>query len=71
MRPSITSVSQDGPDKATVRVSIGWVGEKARPATFKLLRTPIGWRISDVSSADEPSLLNALERANREARAKH
>jgi hypothetical protein len=71
MRPSITDVSQEGPDKATVRVSIGWEGEKARPATFKLLRTRGGWRIADVSSADEPSLLGALETANRKARAKH
>jgi ABC-type transporter MlaC component len=71
MRPSITDVSQEGPDKAIVRVSIGWEGEKARPATFKLLRTRGGWRIADVSSTDEPSLLGALETANRKARAKH
>jgi hypothetical protein len=65
MRPSVTGVTQQGADKATVRVSIGWQGEKARLATFKLVRTPSGWRIADVSSTDEPSLLNALEAANR------
>jgi len=70
MRPSITSVTQQG-TKATVRVSIGWPGEKARPATFKLVHTSSGWRIADVGSADEPSLLNALEKANRKARAQH
>ena len=70
MRPSVTRVSQQGPRMAIVRVSIGWEGEKARPATFKLVRTKAGWRIADVSSSDEPSLLGALEKANREARVK-
>ena len=71
MHPTITGVTQQGRGKAVVRVSIGWPGEKARPATFKLIRTRSGWRIADVSSADEPSLLNALETANRKARSKH
>lgn len=68
MHPSVASVSQHGADKAVVRVSIGWQGEKARPATFNLVRTRAGWRIADVSSADEPSLLKSLEAANRQAR---
>lgn len=71
MHPSITGVTQQGRDKATVRVAIGWEGEKARSATFKLVRATSGWRIADVSSADEPSLVNALEAANRRARSKH
>src|SRR3954451_13027953 len=71
MHPSVTSVRQQGPRMAIVRVSIGWEGEKARPATFKLVRTKAGWRIADVSSSDEPSLLGALEKANREARVRH
>lgn len=70
MRPSVTGVTQQGRDKATVRVSIGWKGEKARPATFSLMRTRSGWRINDVSSADDPSLLRALEASNRKVRAK-
>jgi hypothetical protein len=70
IHPTITSVTQERPDKAVVRVSIGWNGDKARPATFKLVRTKAGWRIADVGSADEPSLLRALETANRKARAK-
>ena len=70
MRASIGSVTMQGADKATVRVSIGWQGAKPRPATFKLLRTDAGWRVADVSSADEPSLLSALEAANRKARAR-
>ena len=68
MLPAITSVSQPSRGKATVRVSIGWQSDKARPATFSLVRTPVGWRIADVSSADEPSLLKSLEASNRKAR---
>jgi Protein of unknown function (DUF3828) len=70
MRPSITGVTQLGPDKAIVRVSIGWEHDPARPARFSLVRTRAGWRIADVSSADEASLLGALEKSNREERAK-
>jgi hypothetical protein len=38
---------------------------------FSLLRTAAGWRIADVSSSDEPSLLKALQAANAKARKKH
>ena len=71
MHPAIVGVTGQGHGKATVRVSIGWDGEKARPASFSLVRTAQGWRIADVSSADEPSLVGALEAANRKARAEH
>jgi hypothetical protein len=65
MRPSVTAVAQHGAN-ATVRVTIGWENDPARPATFTLVRTPAGWRIADVGSADEPSLLGAIEKSNRE-----
>ena len=68
MRPSVVGAALQGRDKATVKVSIGWPHDKPRPATFSLVRTPAGWRIADVSSADEPSLLKALDKANAEAR---
>ena len=68
MRPSITSVTRTSRDKAVVHVSIGWPNEKARPVRFSVVDTSRGWRIADVSSADEPSLLSALEDANRKAR---
>ena len=71
MHPSVIGVTRQGRDKAVVRVSIGWPGDKPRPATFRLLRTASGWRIADVGSADEPSLLGALEAANRKARSRH
>ena len=68
MRPSVVGAALQGRDKATVKVSIGWPHDKPRPATFSLVRTPAGWRIADVSSADEPSLLKALDKSNAEAR---
>jgi len=68
MRPSITSVTRTSRDKAVVNVSIGWPSDKARPVRFSVVETSRGWRISDVSSADEPSLLRALEDANHKAR---
>lgn len=71
MHPVVTGVAQSTPDKATVRVSIGWQGEKTTRAKFSLERTPGGWRIADVSSAEEPSLLHALEASNRKQRARH
>jgi hypothetical protein len=72
MHTSIAGVTQQGADKASVRVSLVWDGEKPRPpTTFNLVRTKGGWRIADVSSSDEPSLLKALEDSNRKARPKH
>jgi hypothetical protein len=71
MHPSVTGVSERTRDKAIVRVSIAWPHDKPTLARFQLVRTPAGWRIADVSSADEPSLLTGLEAANRKARSRH
>jgi hypothetical protein len=68
MHPSIIGLSQQRPGHATVKVLIGWERDKARPATFILVHTRGGWRIADVSTEDEPSLLKALDAANRRAR---
>jgi hypothetical protein len=70
MHPTVAGVAQQGANKAVVTVSMRWEGEKPRPTKFTLLRTPQGWRIADVSSAAEPSLLQALAKSNREQRAK-
>ena len=67
LRTTITQVRLLGRDKATVRVSIGLTGYPPRPATFSLVRTPAGWRIADVWSPDEPSMLKGIEEANRKA----
>jgi hypothetical protein len=68
LKAAITKVVRQDRDHARVRVSISLDGYEARPAAFTLVRMQAGWRIADVSSADETSLLAALEKANREAR---
>jgi hypothetical protein len=71
LKARVTSVRMQGAAKATVAVAIGLTGYKARPAQFSLVRTTSGWRIADVSSADEKSLLAGLEESNRKARTRH
>ncbi len=71
MHASVTGVRATGHGIAIARVSIAWDAAKPTLAQFTLTRTAKGWRIADVSSVDEPSLLKALESANRRARAKH
>ena len=74
MHAAIVGVTLRGRDQASVKVSIGWdhqagqAGDAPRPTRFDLVRTRAGWRIADVSSADEPSFLGAIEKSNREAR---
>jgi len=51
---------------AAVRVTYG-TGE-ARDLRLSLLRTANGWRVADISSPEEPSLLHALEKSNAEAK---
>ena len=70
MRPRILRVTSQGAGKASVQVIIDWVDSTARRARFTLVRSRGGWRIADVSSADERSLLQALQRSNREAKGK-
>jgi Protein of unknown function (DUF3828) len=71
LHATVTRVTQKTPSKAEVRVSIGFTGYVAWPATFILLLTGAGWRIDDVSSADEPSLLRSIEDSNRARRSNH
>lgn len=71
LHATVEAVTTQSRDQVKVRVSIALNGEKPRPATFTLIRTGNGWRIADVSSSNEPSLLSALEASNRKQRARH
>ena len=51
-----------------VSVSIRLHGYPPRPASFTVVGTREGWRIADVASTEEPSLLKALEKSNAEAK---
>ena len=49
-------------------MTIGLQGYTPRPAQLSLVRTQAGWRIADVASPQEKSLLAALEASNRKPR---
>ena len=68
LRASITSLRSQGKDRASAKVSISLQGYEARLATLSLVHTRQGWRIADIGSADEPSLLHAIEQSNRQLR---
>jgi len=57
---------------ATVRVpvTLRFGGGEARAMSLKLVRTGAGWRIADLTSPDEPSLLRDLTTWNRKHRAR-
>ena len=55
-----------GSADARVHVDLG-IGE-ANDLRLKLVLTRSGWRVADVGSGDEPSLLRSLQAANRQAR---
>lgn len=57
--------------KALAEVVLDFTDSTARRVKFSLVRTGAGWRIADVSSPDERSFLGAIEKSNREMRAKH
>jgi hypothetical protein len=68
MRPRVLKVTRPSAGKASVMVLIDWQDSTARKARFSLVRVRGGWRIADVRSGDERSLLQALLRANREVK---
>lgn len=67
MRPSVTEAARTGPAAARVRVALHF-GSETRNLSLKLVRTAAGWRIADISDADEPSLLVDLTAWNRKHR---
>lgn len=72
MQATIVGVKAQSATKAVATVSLRFDDAiKPRPVKFSLVRTRGGWRIADVSSADEPSLIRAIEKSNRQARARH
>ena len=68
LHAAITNLRLQGKDRASVDVSIDLQGYEARLATLSLVHTRQGWRIADIGSADEPSLLHAIEQSNRTIR---
>ena len=65
LRASIADPRPSGRSSAVVRVRLSLAGAERRELVLRLVRTARGWRVSDIATADEPSLLAALRRFNR------
>jgi hypothetical protein len=65
LRPTISEVDQPTRSTATARVLLDFGGSDRRDLSLRLVRTSAGWRVADVATADEPSLLDSLTRFNR------
>lgn len=65
LRAAIGDVRPSGRRAAAARVRITFGGTDPRDLRLNLVRTAAGWRVADVATADEPSLLAGLKRFNR------
>jgi hypothetical protein len=65
LQAAIGEVRASGGRAAAARVRIAFRGPDRRDLRLKLVRTAAGWRIADIATADEPSLLAGLQRFNR------
>ncbi len=65
LRPTISEVSRLTRSTATARILLSFGGSDLRDLRLRLVRTAAGWRIADIATADEPSLLEGLRRFNR------
>lgn len=68
LRATIRSMKLNGSANAVAAVHITYGTGEARNLSLTLLRTANGWRVADIGSSEEPSLLRALEKSNAEAR---
>jgi hypothetical protein len=65
MKARIGEVAAAGPGRAEAKVSIGFGHQTERQAVrLRLVRTPAGWRIGDIATPEQPSLLADLQRDN-------
>lgn len=65
LRPVIRQVRQESRLRAMAHILLDFGGSDRRDVRLKLVRTGAGWRIADIVTADEPSLLRSIERFNR------
>ena len=71
LKSKVRRIRLQGADKAFAEVLLDYPDSTATHVKFSLVKTKAGWRIADITSGDEPSLLRAIATSNREARAKH
>lgn len=67
LEPVVGEVRQSA-KAATADILLRFPGYDDRQVTLRLVRTARGWRIADVATADDPSLLRDLQRSNRRRR---
>ncbi|HEY5722393.1 MAG TPA: DUF3828 domain-containing protein [Allosphingosinicella sp.] len=65
LRYSIEALGPESTKSATARIGLNFGDSDRRELILRLVRTKAGWRIADIATADEPSLLDSLRRFNR------
>lgn len=65
LRAAIADPGRSRQGSAAVRVRLSLAGSDRGDLILRLVRTTRGWRVADIATADEPSLLAALRRFNR------
>ena len=70
LKSKVLRIRLQGADKAFAEVLLDYPDSTATHVKFDLVKTKAGWRIADVSSGDEPSLLRAILASNRKVREK-
>lgn len=68
LRPLFTEIRRPTKRTAVARIILRFDGDADREVRLQLVRTPSGWRISDVATPDSPSMLRELRRFNQRRR---
>jgi hypothetical protein len=70
LRPVIGEVRRPAAGMATADIALTLGGSDRRDLRLRLVRTGAGWRVADIATADDPSLLGSLRRFNARRRAR-
>jgi hypothetical protein len=65
LSPLVREVRRSGRSAATARILLRFPGSERRDLSLRLVRIGAGWRVADIATAEEPSLLASLRRFNR------
>ena len=68
LQPTIGEAVSTSRRDATVPIQLGFGGPDGETIRLRLVRTGAGWRIADIATEDEPSLLGGLQAWNRRKR---
>jgi hypothetical protein len=68
MVPAVIGMSRPTPTTAVARLRLDFGDTDRREISLRLVRTASGWRIADIGTDDDPSLLSDLRRFNRRRR---